>query len=298
VSTPLKIFVYPIFAFVCLVLFSILLFPFESVKNRVSSELENSLDGVYSISIGDLSPSLPLGAVLKNVTIKPRGSSEVPVLLNKAKVKVALLPLLAGSMEVDFDVKADKGKAKGDYSWKKGWYGLHVTMDQFDLSLFRFFLQKSGVPLSGVANGSVALQIFTEDPLRNSGKMTLQFPDLTLGEIDLGAMKLPLLKLAQLGSVSKVDMSINRGNIEVNDFQFSGADLDFKTDGKIYGARKMDNYRFNLKGNLKIPKQTADKIPILGLIEKQKTPEGDYPFTITGRLTKPSIRIGEFKLPI
>lgn len=297
-STPLKILVYPLFSFVCLLLFSILLFPFESVKNRVSSELERSLDGAYSISIGDLSPSLPLGAVLKNVSIKPRGSSQTPVVLSKAKVKIALFPLLAGSMEVDFDVKAEKGRAKGDYSWKKGWYGLHMSMDQFDISVFNFFLQKAGLPLSGIVNGSVNLQIFLEDPLRNSGKMSLQFPDLALAEIDLGSLKIPTLKLAQPGSVAKIDMSVNRGNIEVNDFQFSGGDLDLKTDGKIYGARKAENYRFNLKGNLKISKQTEDKIPILGLIEKQKTPEGDYPFTITGRLTKPSIRIGEFKLPI
>jgi len=88
------------------------------------------------------------------------------------------------------------------------------------------------------------------------------------------------------------------GNFEVKGMQLAGGDISLDSNGKIYGARSIDNYRFNLRGNLKVSQEVADKLQILSLVEKQKTADGAYPFTITGRVTKPSIRIGEFKLPI
>ena len=106
------------------------------------------------------------------------------------------------------------------------------------------------------------------------------------------------MKLAQPGGNSKVDVQVNRGNFQVRTFQLAGGDLEFETNGKIYGARRADNYRFNLKGSFKVAPELAQKLQILSLVEKQKAADGSYPFTITGRVSKPSIRIGEFKLPI
>ena len=44
--------------------------------------------------------------------------------------------------------------------------------------------------------------------------------------------------------------------------------------------------------------QLSKALPFLFIIEQQKNAEGIYPLNITGRLSKPSIRIGKFDLPI
>lgn len=300
--TALKAILYPIFAIFCLAVFSFLLFPFDSIKTRLAREVENSLGGNYGISIGHLSPSLLGGGVLEDVEIRPRGSDSVqPLKISKARIKVAVFSLFSGTVDVDFDLKAGQGRSKGAFVWKKSGMNLNMTLEKFDLALAGFMAQKAGIPLSGLVNGAVQMDLYREDPLRNTGKITLDIPDLRMGEIKLGegAFNIPPLQLAKAGgSPSKIDILIDKGNIEVRKISFFGGDLELEADGKVYGARKADNYRFNLKGSFRVVPELTDKITFLGLVEKQKTAEGTYPFTITGRINKPSIRIGDFKLPI
>jgi type II secretion system protein N len=302
-SKFLKILLYPVVFVVALLFFSVLLFPFDSVKNRCAAEIENAMGGDYQVSIGTLSPSFPSGAVLKNVEIRPKGdAAAAPIKLSEAKIKVAVMPLLSGAVEVDFDIKPPQGRASGSYAAKKGSTEVSAHLDRFDLGLISFLTKKSGLAISGLVSGDINFEIYPDDPLRNTGKALLQVQSLELGEISLasGFVQIPALKLAQPGADSKIDISINRGNVEVKSFQFLGGDLNLDTNGKVYGARRADNYRFNLKGSLKPTAEMEPKLTVLSLpdIKKQRTPEGIYPFTITGRLTKPSVRIGDFKLPI
>ncbi|HSA58691.1 MAG TPA: type II secretion system protein GspN [bacterium] len=300
-SKFLKILLYPVVFFLSLVLFSVLLFPFDSVKNRAATEIENAMGGGYQVTIGKLSPSLPSGAVLKDIEIRPRGSAAAaPMKLSQAKVKVGLLALLSGGLEVDFDVKPPQGRATGAFIRKGGGMEIEAKLDRFDLGLISFLTQRAGIPVTGTVSGNVSLEMYPQDPLRNTGSAVLQVLDLGLGEISLaeGAFKVPAMKLAQTGGNSKIDIQVSRGNLEVKSLQLAGGDLDLNTDGKVYGARRADNYRFNLKGSFKPTPDFAQKFQILGLVEKQKAADGSYPFTITGRVSKPSIRIGEFKLPI
>lgn len=297
----LKVVLYPAVFVVCLVLFSILFFPFDSVKNRVAMEIANAMGGAYQVTVGEISPSFPSGAVLKNVEIRPLGGvATAPLKLNEARLKFALMALLSGAMEVDFDLKPPQGRAVGALVWKTGGIAIDAQLDRFDLGLISFLTQKARIPISGAVSGKVDLEVYPQDPLRNTGQAALQVLDLGLGEVSLGggAFVLPPMKLAQAGGNSRIDIQVNRGNLEIRAFQLAGGDLNLDTTGKIYGARRADNYRFNLKGSFTVTPELAQKVQILSLIEKQKAADGSYPFTITGRVIKPSIRIGEFKLPI
>ncbi|GEM_PF-2282790 len=303
--TPLKIIIYPVFAGFCFLVFSIIFFPFESIKTRISHELELALGGGYSISVGDLSPALLSGVVLKNVALQPRGFPEAsPIKFSRAKLKFPLIPLLAGSTKIDFDLKAERGQAQGAYTSKKTGFVLDLKMDHCDVSLVGgLLMQKPVVPAEGLVNGTVQLDIAFDDPLRNSGLIALESSDVKLKEMSLGggALQLPIIQLAKSGgALSKINVTISRGNFEIKEFTFSGGDLDFQSEGKVYGAKSLDNYRFNIKGTMKPTADLAGKIPFLTLpiLDKQKSPDGSYPFTITGRVSVPSIRIGDFKIPL
>lgn len=298
----LKILLYPVVFVASFALFLAILFPYDSAKDRIAREIEGAFGGKYQITIGSLLPIPMSGAILSDVEIRPRGETKSPIKVSQAKLSVGLFALLSGAMEVDFDIRTAQGRAVGALSWGRGVVEVDAKLDKFDLVLASFLTQKSGLSITGLVGGTIALEIYPQDPLRNSGNIALQILDLGLGEVSLaeGNFTIPALRLAQAGGAegSRLDVAISRGNFEIKTIQLAGGDVSLDTNGKIYGARSIDNYRFNLKGNLKVSQAVADKLQILSLVEKQKTAEGAYPFTITGRVVKPSIRIGEFKLPI
>lgn len=300
--TILKIIFYPIFGLFCLAFFTFLLFPFDSIKVRVSQELETFLGNRYSITIGKLSPSLLSGVVIKDIQIRQKGGGEsTPISIKKTRISFDLLPLLTGTMVVDFNVVSGTGKANGFYSQRHNGMGLEIKADHLDLGIVGLYTQGYGFPLSGIADGTVKLDLSYQDPLKNSGVVSLQMSDLGLGATSFGggALTLPALKLAQTsGAPSKIDVLIQNGNFEVKEITFNGGDLELQADGKVYAARQSENYRFNLKGNFKTAPDMSTKVPLLNLVEKQKSPDGTFPITLTGRISKPNIRIGEFKVPI
>ncbi len=298
----LKVIVYPLYTILLLFFFFVVLFPYESVKLRVAGEMEKALGGGYSIQIGRLTPFPMTGVILKDVEVRERGVADAkPVKISKAKLKFSLLPLLSGAFSVNMDLQMGSGSLKGNFFWKKINMGMNGKFQNFDLAIANLFTKKIGVELAGLMNGQVQMDINEQDPLRNEGHILLEIPNLKMGEMSFGGgvFQLPALELAQPASpVSTIDISVVHGTFDIKQFELVGGDVSLKADGKIYGARKMDNYRFNLKGVLNLKPEVISKIPILSTLEKQKSPDGSYPLTITGRLTSPSIRIGEFKVPI
>lgn len=319
--TVVKIILYPVFAVFCLVLFFIILFPFDSLKARFAGELERGLGGGYRISIGDLSPSLFTGVTLKNVEILSMGNPEAkPIKVPRAKFHFALMSLLSGGAEFSFDLKGEQGHASGSFSSRKSGFSLDARAENFDVALASLIAQVPNLPVEGTLSGSIELDIYADDPLRNSGTVSLNLPELRLKEQSLSSrgVQMPVIQLAQAGGApAKISFSMTRGNFEIREIRFSGIGLDFQSDGKIYGARRAENFRFNLKGSVKLTPELASGIQlrmggahdpaeavmlklsdVLPGIEKQKSADGSYPFTITGRLSQPNIRIGDFRVPI
>ena len=295
----LKVILYPIAFVVSFALFLGILFPYDSVKDRVAREIEGAFGGGYRITIGSLLPIPMSGAMLRDVEIQTRGDKEAaPVKISQAKLAIALIPLLSGSTEVGFDIRTGQGRpapstsdgrdspspliskgegrAVGDFSWGRGEIGINAKLDKFDLALASFLTQKSGLRVTGLVGGTIDLEIYPQDPLRNTGNINLQILDLSLGEVSFadGALTIPALRLAQADG-SRLDVAISRGNFEVKGMQLAGGDISLDSNGKIYGARSIDNYRFNLRGNLKVSQEVADKLQILSLVEKQKTADGE-----------------------
>ena len=295
--TPIRVALYPVFALFCLALFLFVLFPFESLKSRVAAELEQGLGGQYTVSIAKVGPAPLTGVSLKNVKIQPRKPGP-EIELDRMRLKVSLLPLLWGSREIDLRVKKGKGVLSGRLLLKSEETRLDLEFDELDLSLGRLALP-AGIPVAGRAHGRIELQMFPADPLRNSGRVDCEIEELRIEEGgNLMGFPMPGVTLAGAGkSPSRVEIDVVRGNWEVRKIDLMGGEIEFAATGKVYAARKAENYRMNLKGSFQASPAAEEKLPFFPLIQNQKT-EGKYPFFITGRLSRPSIRIGEFKVPI
>lgn len=294
--TPLRLALYPIFGLFCLVVFTFFLFPFESLKSRIVTEMERGLGEKYSVSIDKVAPAPFTGVTLKNVKIQPRsGGSDVS--LDRLRLKFALLPLLWGSRQIDLKVKKGKGVLEGTLLLESEETRLELEFDDLDLSLGRLALP-AALQMAGRADGEIDLQFFSTDPLRNSGKVLLEIEELRLEEGgNLIGFPIPAVELVKGAPASRVQIEVVRGNWEVRELRLSGGEIELTADGKVYAARKAENYRLNLKGSFQTTTSAEEKLPFLGILQNQKT-DGRYPFSITGRISKPAIRIGDFKVPI
>lgn len=288
----LRLILYPLFACFCLVVFSFVLFPFDSLKNRIQGEIEQGLGSGVRVTIGKVAPALFTGVVLKNVKIQPKDQAG-EVSLERARIKFRLLPLLWGSHSLHCSIRAGQGILEGSLAWGGDETKLDFKLERVDPSLSRVAFP-IGLPLQGQMNGHVVLELSASDPLKNSGKVELDIPDLRLEEGTASGFPFPALVLAKEGKEkSRIEIAVERGNWEVRSLKLTGGDLEVQADGKVYAARRLENYRLSLRGDF----QTLQKLPFLSLVEDQKA-NGKFPFTITGRLAKPSIRIGNFKVPI
>ena len=68
--------------------------------------------------------------------------------------------------------------------------------------------------------------------------------------------------------------------------------------GKIFLSSRMANYRLNLRGQFSVSEKLNEAFPFLFIVDSQKKEDGSYPLSITGRISRPSIKIGTFTVPL
>ena len=299
-SVVAKIIIYPIFALVTFVVFLTLLFPYGSLKDKLEAKINEGLGDKYELSIGDFTPR-PFSKVrLKNVSLvslKSPGKIEV-LAFDALDVDVSLFPLIVGTVNFEFEGKHKKSALLGAVSIKKSQYSIRLNMKDFNIIFLNLLKDMYGLGVEGQVSGKVDLDVYLFEPLRNRGDVDIRIHRLKVAESNvMNILDLPAMDLASTED-SQIRLVISNGNIQVQRFSLSGSDFDLSLKGKIYFSRRLPNYRLNLRGKFLFPATITPQLPFLLLIDSQKSADGSYPLTITGRLSKPNVQIGEFKLPI
>jgi type II secretion system protein N len=91
--------------FASLVFFFYMTFPYEVVKESIASELTKATG--LSVQIGELSPLLPLGLGVGDVSVQSPG--KVPFRLQSIRARVGILPMLIGRVSVGVTLRAPDG---------------------------------------------------------------------------------------------------------------------------------------------------------------------------------------------
>lgn len=296
----MRIIIYPLFAILTFLIFFVMLFPIESVKTRMELEAERSLGGDYDVQIQDLSMAPISGVSLDNVTVRKRGADQEPVLkLDEADLHFDIMPLLWGSLRVAFDMDVGKSKMTGKIARDGSDIQVKFDATKFNIADFPILKQLYGVDLSSDIDADIDMEIFPTTPLKNNGSIVLNIKALKMGESNImNVFPLPAMTLAEASGKSSVDMVMNRGNIEIRKMDLRGGDLDLGMDGKVFLAQRVANFRLNLKGKFGFSERLAKELPALAIISQQQGEDGLYPISVTGRLNQPSIKVGDFKVPL
>jgi len=285
-----------------------IVFPYDALKSRVVTEIENHFQGRYRLDIGSMDVSLLGSVTFKNLKVLENTNSGERSLLNTPKLKLGFSPFGLSSKKVDMSIylKGSKGELDGEIRQEGDELDLQLNFDNFPIAELGLIASKLKVGLKGNLDGALDVRLNKADPSRNAGKVDVNLIDFTMDPVRLNldpsapdaAMEIPAIKLSS-GEGSHIQAEIQKDNMAVNSIQLSGGDLELNMDGRValQGANPGD-YRLALKGSFRIAEQLSKALPFLFIIEQQKNAEGIYPLNITGRLSKPSIRIGKFDLPI
>jgi type II secretion system protein N len=293
---------YPLLFIFSFFLFIYWTFPYSVLKDRIVGAVEQQLGSEYDVRIGDISPSFFTGVVLKQVKIIKHDGDNTSTMLEAAKVRVraSIGTLLFGGMNVKFSVKNQKSYFSGSFKNSDEGFSFAGNFDNFNLGDIGF-ISGGGVKLSSAIDGDVKLNINKRQMLQSTGSAELKLSNIAIkaGEVKLGETAMPVPDIAlSKGSGSVLKMELSKGTIKVTEFKLADGDLKLDLTGEMFMSTALKNYRMNLKGMFSVTPKLEQAMPFLFMIEKQKQADGSYPLTLTGRFGQPSVKIGDFVLPI
>lgn len=292
---------YVAIAIVSFLLFLYWTFPYNVLKERAITAVEQNLGGDYEFKVGDLSSSFFTGVVLKDVKIFKRGDK--PLLLwsaERVKVRASLGSILFGRLSLSFSLKSKGSRLNGNFKRVNDGYQVYLNIDKFDLADIEYFKNVIGLNLSSDIIGSADVS-YNPREVVNSGGLNLELRNIELkkSEIDLGEgnkMPVPDLILAK-GKESKINCKFSKGVGEVTGIHLVNGDLNLNLTGEIRFRSRIAQSALDFEGDFMPSAKMEQAIPLLYMIEKHKDKDGKYPLSIRGRLSKVKVSVGEVNLP-
>lgn len=285
------------------VLFLYWLFPYASLKDRISGLIERELGQGLEVSIDNLKPYWFTGVEVGGMYVGASGSERAAALVDfkKVRARASLFSLIFGRPHVSFYIEIGKGEIEGSFTQTDEVLSIDAGLDDVDIGNLKIIAARTGLNVSSKIDGQVSLRIDKQKFLRSTGRIQISPMDLQIAvsELKIGEMTMPLPDLVfSKGRESEIELKIEKGTINIDSFKLAGGDLTAALAGKIFLSTTFENYRLNLSGSFETSKKLADALPFLFIIEQQKQPNGSYPLSITGRLAKPSVKVGSFTIPL
>ncbi len=281
-------------------------FPYDVLKTRILNQIEESMGGGYRLKVQSMSAGLIFGFTFKNVEVVRREGGKDIVLLKSPKLNVnpSFMAMLRKVNRLSFSVVVGKGELSGSYLDSASNNEIELEFDELNLADLKFLSAVYHVNMKGTINGEYSLNINKKDPTKNSGKVDLDLVNFSLDPIKFrmdpntpeSEIQIPEIKLSGAKG-SKLLAEMQKNDILLKELLFTGADVDLNLKGSINTAPRIDDYRIDLSGTFKVKPELAQSVQLLALFEQQKQPDGTYPLTLNGKLMKPGISVGAFRLP-
>lgn len=287
---------------VSFILFLYWFFPYEVIKDRITGMLEQRLGGGLAVEIKELKPYWFSGVEINGFTVGEPGEEEKALVdFRKVYARASLFSLLFGSTSVSFDVEVGKGEIVGSVRQSDEALTIDAEFSDVNLGDLKLISARTGLSIGSKIDGDIELKIDRQRPLHSTGRITLVLADIHMAssEVRLGEVVLPLPELViSKGRESRIRLEIDKGTVNVDSFKLAGGDLVLDIKGKVFLSSRLENYRFNLDGSFLPSKKLSEALPFMFIIEQGKQEDGSYPIAITGRVGRPSIKIGTFTLPM
>lgn len=287
----------------------IVVFPEDAVESRVITEIENQTQGRYLIDTKDMDVSLLGSVTFKDLKLSEMVGGKKELMLQSPKLKVGFSPLGVLSQKVDFtfDLKGSKkGDLEGAIKKKDTQTDFALELDEYPLEELKFLGRVAKVNIKGLVDGDIDLQINTANPQSNDGEIDINLENIQTDATKISldpndpAASFPIPPIKVTGPKgSHIKAEVKQNFLNINSVKLAGGDITLDLKGKIsLNGRSFRDYRMDLNGNFRISDTLNKTLPIGFILDKQKAADGSYPLRISGRMGKPQIMIGKFRVPL
>lgn len=293
----LKFLGYFFFVLVLTFVFTYLTLPFEKIKTRFLALAETQMNADI---VGKIDTSWFTGLSIKNLRITPRtpaGEKAQEFEIEEGSVRLSILPLFLGRLQVAFSLKLAVGEVSGRFTRKKDGNEVEVTLAGVDLKTLPFLKTAlGGKQLDGVVSGSAAV-FLASDATQSSGKL-----DIGVDGVKLGSFQVPI---AQWGNAPFTVPELNLGNMKADveiadgaavfkELKFSGSQ-DIEASAEGYALLRQPLAQSELRTYLKFKFSDGffQRNPKFSVMQSEATlksaerPDKFYGFLVEGNLGQP-----------
>ncbi len=266
------------------ILFLYIGFPYDTLKRRITGELEAKTPFLYEIE--EVRPYPLSGLTFKNVVIYVLvGSKKVKVLgVDRFRVTLSLPPLLWRKVYLRLWGEILGGTVEGEVT-KRGDKGeLMLVGRDVNLQQVNILRDAVGVEMAGILRGKTAFTLGEGGVYEQSG--TAEF---TISEAIVSRLPLPGVAPLRVGGVQG-RLELKRGNVIIKSLAFSGGDLNGQVLGNIFLNPNFSQSRLNLRITIKPSAEFDPRYRVLlSLLGRQGQKEGFYAFSLKGTLLHPRL---------
>jgi len=306
------------FYLLSLFVFLRLTFPYDTLKQRVLSEFNQSQTD-KRLEIDDMSGYWLFGIEADGVrlisldrTVVAAGETAPPpdvLAIDNVSASVSLLSYLFGTLNVSFGAELGGGEMDGTFKQSDTDSYLEMTGESVDISGLTLLSKGIGLPLGGKLSGQLDLHLPEKKAQKAEGKMELAIVDLSVGDGKAKVRNTIALPKLSAGDLS-LKAEVAAGRMDISEFASNGGDFQLSADGKVRLREPFERSVADLNVSFKFKDAYTSKsdltksifgspdgkIPGLFDMDPQvrqaKGDDGFYRWRVTGLLTHPSFRPG------
>lgn len=316
---------YPAFYLGCLLVFGVLTFPVDRMKDRLLAEIASRSKGKNApvVTVDKMDSYWLTGAEVEGLRVRlpaeePKGfggmggfgmpapppAKDSVILVKEAHARARILPLLIGRVQLDFWASVFGGEVEGTAPAGAASGDVELRVTDAQLSDVEPLQNLLGVPIGGRVNGELSLSPTDGKFNKASGKVELSVKGLVVsdGKTKIqGLLAIPAAKVEELSIVGEAE----KGVLKITKLSANGPDLELDGEGKItlrepWAESSADLYiKFRFTDHYRGKDATTRSLlgepgsagtPLIEMqvakLKKAKRPDGFYGFHVHGRLKK------------
>jgi len=253
--------------------FLLLLFPFDRVREKLESEVR--LRTPIELSVARISPRFFNRFVLSDVVVSDK-SGKVLFESPSARIGISLFGLLRGLLFLDVNAQAYGGELLVKVQQGPGRQSLAIDATDLDLGSYPLF-KTLGLKLSGKFGGKFEM---TND----MGKGRFWLKGLTSRELKIKGFPVPDLDFEQ----AWLEGDIKGDRLIIKKLEFDGKELKVRCLGElVMRERGTMNLTIKLRPSERLAREQSGILSFL----KNKDVDGFYQFSLGGTLAEPLPRL-------
>lgn len=325
---------YPLFYLFCLALFGYLTFPYDRLKDRLIAEFDRAQQKrgpaqAQRLEIDELDAYWFTGVEMKGARLilppeparmgrsatsfmsssgdatKESAPKPSVIEIEEAHVRVQILPLLLGRVQLSFWASVFGGEIEGVAPMGRSGGDVHVEISDVELAKVGPLADVLGLPIAGTLNATLDLSAPDGKFNKANGTLEVSAKEVTVGDGKTKIQGLIALPEAKLGELV-LSAEATDGVLKITKMSANGADLELEGDGKITMREPWNNSNADLYVRFKFTDAYRSKNDVTksllgapgsnvpGLIEMQqpkmkrsKRADGFYGWHVHGMLKRP-----------